>query len=198
MRRLLGLLSRQPPDVLSALKLRGEIWLWRHGLALPLGFVIALLAISLGLVSMNSQVAEHENLELELTRLKAPTTSPVPDVAPGDAAGSAQHILGSSPDFELALQQILELAQAHEISLPRGQYSYASHASACIERTESVLSFSGTYPQTRAWLEDVLRKFPAVSLDRILIERKQVRDRKAEVKVHLTLWRMKAACGGQP
>lgn len=180
----------------ASARLRAEVWLHRHGWALPAA-VLALLAAAAVLLT-DVQPAQQRLDGLRAERRAVLTPAPAVPARPAVAAapqadpepGQAVRALLSRAEGNAAqVRRIAAIARAHGIGLPRAQYHTSRQAPSGIEHTDITLSFVSGYPQARSFIEAVLRDLPNASVDRIAIERDQALGSEAEVTLRLTLWR---------
>jgi len=172
-------------------RLSAEIWLHRHGWALPTSVLVLLLA---GVLLFAQALPARGQVDLLRTQLQtaqaspkaAPPQAPAPPADPGQ---SLRTLLSQVEGIPAQVRRIASIARLHDITLPRGQYTSSRQAPSGIEHTDISFSFVAGYPQSRAFIEGVLREVPNVSVDRVSFERDQALGAEAEITLRLTLWR---------
>jgi hypothetical protein len=172
-------------------RLAVEVWLYRHGWIWPLLAAFTIVGGVLTWSQRSAAVAAVEALQQELVaeqaRAQSGTDGPV--ASPIDPTQPLREALSLPVADAPVVDRIHQLAGAAGVVLQRGRYSRGRLAPSGIESTEASFSFSGQYPATRNFVEAVLRDHPAISVDRIAIERNQAADAQVEVTVRLALWR---------
>lgn len=192
----------KPPDAVRVAsgapwfsRLSAEVWIYRHGWALPITAVLLLLAGALMLSEVQPARDRLDQLQRELLALQSrPPAPPAPLLTAEPEPGQAVHtLLGQAESNAAQVRRIAAIARALGISLPRAQYNTSRQTPSGIEHTDVTLNFVSRYPQARAFIEGVLRELPNVSVDRVSFERDQAMGNEAEVTLRLTLWRWPAA-----
>lgn len=166
-----------------------DVAIWRHGWCWPLAVAALLSAATIDLTMRRPLVAQHAALERARLRPVAP---PARSSLPPDPALRGQQIeamLLAGGSFEQQLQQLIEIAARHDISLPRADYVSTVDATAGVERIQVHLTIAAQYPQVRAFIEEALRNLPAASVDQFALKRDSVMQAQAEVMVRLSFWR---------
>lgn len=171
-------------------RLAAEIWVHFHGWALPVG---GLLLIAGGLL-FTQVLPLHNEVDQLRSRLQSAQAEPKAALPPAPAlppeAGQQLRSILRQPEGDPAqVKRIAGIARLHGIELPQGQYTSARQAPSGIEHTDVTFNFVGRYPQSRAFIEGVLRELPNVSVDRVSFERDAALGAEAEITLRLTLWR---------
>ena len=89
----------------------------------------------------------------------------------------AANIVGSLPtpnDVPARLGSIVTVAAATGIELERGSYEFATASGDSIAQYQLTLPVTGSYPQVRQFIENVLATIPAIALDSMRLERDKV------------------------
>ena len=95
------------------------------------------------------------------------------------------------PPAGIASQQIGELerlARAHDLELPRGQYSVAPVAGASLARWRLVLPVEGPYPALHAFLAAALERMPNLALDELKLKRERIEATELQAELRLSLY----------
>lgn len=176
-------------------RLSVEIWLYRHGWALPIAALLLLLAAMLLITQVVPARDQVELLNAQLLAMQArpkeaPAGAPASPIEPGQAL---RLVLKEAEGAPAQVRRIAGIARLHGISLPRAQYSSSRQSPSGIEHTDITFNFVSGYPQSRAFMEDVLRELPNVSAERVAFERYQAQGTEAEITLRLTLWRWPGA-----
>jgi hypothetical protein len=175
-------------------RLSAEIWLFRHGWALPTGALLLLLA---AVLLVTQVLPAQDQVDLLQSRLQSAQTRPktVPSVVPAlpiEPGQLLRDLLSEAEGNPAQVRRIASIARQNGISLPRAQYSSSRQTPSGIEHTDITFSFVAGYPQSRAFIEGVLRELPNASVDRVSFERDQAQGAEAEITLRLTLWRWPA------
>lgn len=176
-------------------RLSAEIWLYRHGWALPTGALLLLLATVL-LVTQILPVRDKVDLlqsQLQSAQTRPKVAQSVAQAAPPEPGQPLRDLLSQAEGNPAQVRRIASIARLHGINLPRAQYSSSRQTPSGIEHTDITFSFVSGYPQSRAFIEGVLRELPNASVDRVSFERDQAQGAEAEITLRLTLWRWPAS-----
>jgi hypothetical protein len=171
-------------------RLAVEIWLHRHGWALPCSVVLLLLAGVLLLTQVLPLRSKVDRLQIQLLSAQSrPKAAPLQtQQTPFEPGQSLRALLSQVERNPAQIRHIVKLARLHGINLPRGQYTSARQTPSGIEHTDITFRFAAAYPPSRAFIEGVLRELPSASVDRMSFERDQAQGAEAEVTLRLTLW----------
>lgn len=149
-----------------------------------IGLLAAALVLQLAAVgpARDAVAAQAERLAVLRHAAAARTAeAPPPPVDP----------LAGLPPAGAAAQQIGELerlARAHDLDLPRGQYSVAPLAGTSLQRWQLVLPLEGPYPALHAFLAAVLERLPNLALDELKLERERIESVDLHAELRLSLF----------
>ncbi len=96
-------------------------------------------------------------------------------------------------DLSDQLDTLFELAAAHGLVVDKAQYVLVEKAGGALRRFEVTLPVSGSYPQLRAMVLDVLQKLPATAVAEIVMEREKIADGRARANLRLVFFVRKGA-----
>lgn len=160
-------------------------WARRLGIAglAGLGLLIAALLLKVFAVGAAEQAVAAQQTRIGELRLaaQARATEPAPPADP----------LALLPPAGTASQQIGELeklAQAHDLELPRGQYSVAPVTGATLARWQLVLPVEGPYPALHAFLAAALERMPNLALDELKLKRERIDATELQAELRLSLF----------
>lgn len=175
-------------------RLSAEIWLHRHGWALPISATVLLSATALLLAQLLPAI---DSVALLRTQLRSAQDRPIAPLAveqvpPPDPGEPLRAVLEQAKTNPVQVRRIAEIGRMHGISLSRGQYTSSIQQPSGIEQTDLTFSFAAAYPQSRAFIEGLLAALPNASVDRVSFEREQVQGSSAQVTLRMTLWRWPA------
>ncbi len=168
------------------LRLRSEVFLWRHGWVWPLAAVLWLAAFAL---EHRARQADMHVGQLDASLRALPGARP--DHAPAAPAAQTDALpIESMPrmDVPASVTRMLSLAQAAGIELAQAEYQHAAHPSLRMTQTQVLQPVRATYPQLRRYLEAVLLELPHVSLDHVSARRDPLAPGQLEVRLRWSLW----------
>jgi hypothetical protein len=176
-------------------RLSAEVWLYRHGWALPTSTLLLLFAAGLLVTQVLPMRDKLDVLQSQLQSAQtipkaALSQAPATPIEPGQPLRNLLTQVERSP---AQVRRIASIARQHGMNLPRAQYTSSRQAPSGIEHTDITFSFVAGYPQSRGFIEGVLRELPNVSVDRVSFERDQAQGTEAEITLRLTLWRWPAS-----
>ncbi len=151
-------------------------------LALSLGFaVLGLLPTRQALAAMEHQLSEGRmQLATAITR---PVSKRVPD-----QLGEFRRNLPAQLDATGAIDRIYALALEENIALSRGEYALGLDPKTRLARYQVLLPVRGSYPQLRRFLHGLQAQLPALALEEVDLQRKQIADSELEGRIRMTLY----------
>lgn len=111
-------------------------------------------------------------------RAAEPAPQAVDPLAGLPPAGAAAQLIG----------ELERLARAHDLELPRGQYSVAPLAGTSLQRWQLVLPVEGPYPALHAFLAAALERLPNLALDELKLERERIESADLQAELRLSLF----------
>lgn len=171
---------------MNALVWRVRQWgrcLGATGLA-GIGLLAAALLLQLAAVAPARDAVATQAERLATLRHAAAARAAEPPPQPVDP-------LAGLPPAGAAAQQIGELerlAHAHDLDLPRGQYSVAPLAGTSLQRWQLVLPLEGPYPALHAFLAAALERLPNLALDELKLERESIESVDLQAELRLSLF----------
>jgi len=156
----------------------------RLGLAATAGIAAVVLAATLFIAGNLPQSAAVAALKGQLLRL-----TPIGPGAPVAATGGLS--LASLPprgDAPGVVGKILEEATASNVQLPRGQYEYVPARDGVAARYKMTFPLHASYPAIREFMDRTLLALPAVAVDGLRIERKNVGDDTVDAELKLSAY----------
>ncbi|MDH4652104.1 MULTISPECIES: GspMb/PilO family protein [unclassified Pseudomonas] len=155
-------------------------------LALALGYAL------LGLLPARQALA---NLDLQLAadREQLSAAASVVSSKPTSDSSSAQledfrRNLPAQLDATGAIDRIYALAREEGISLARGEYALGLDPKTRLARYQVLLPVRGSYPQLRRFLHGLQAQLPALALEEVDLQRKQIADSELEGRIRMTLY----------
>ncbi|MHB1215777.1 MAG: hypothetical protein ACYCY9_12400 [Thiobacillus sp.] len=148
---------------------------------------LALLAVALLLliqVESVQRAAPAQREKLEALRLTAalhesdPAPAPLNPLAMLPPTGEASERIG----------ELEQLAHAHGIALPRGQYSVSPLTGTSLARWQLVLPVETSYPALHAYLATALERLPNLTLDELKLKRDRIESSELQAELRLSLF----------
>ena len=158
------------------------LWLWRHGLALPLAVALLLAAAALGWDAHRTAAVE--------TAVVAPR---LPALAAAGAADDAtalaafQTVLVPLDDSTAAVRRLVSLTQP-ELAWQRAEFQQSDDAAAGVVRLQITVPVTGEYAAMRHALQRALAEMPQLSLDQVRLQREQAGTTQLEARLRFSLW----------
>jgi hypothetical protein len=156
----------------------------RLGATTVAGIAAVVAAATLFLASNLPQSAAVAALKSQLVRL-APVGKGAGVAAPGGAMLAALPPRGDAPNV---VSKILEEAKAAGVDLPRGQYEFLPPRDGMAARYRMTFPVHATYPRIRAFMDRTLVALPAVAVEGLRIERKNVGDENVDAELKLAVY----------
>ena len=136
-------------------------------------------------------VASNVPQSAAVTALKSEVVRPV---APGNGAtpanptGAMLASLPSRTEAPAVVAKILEEAQASGVELPRGQYEYVPARDGVAARYRMTFPVRASYPKIREFMDRTLVALPAVAIEGLRIERKNVGEDSVDAELKLSAY----------
>lgn len=167
-------------------------WLWRlrqwarvlgaSGLtglaALTLALLVWLAAIAPLHATAREQQTRLADLQRDAGTRVRPPPAPANPLAGLPPTGEASQLIG----------ELEQLALAHGMALPRGQYSVTPVKAAGMQHWRMVLPLQTDYPTLHAFLAAALERLPNLALDEVRIKRDRIESTELQVELRLSLF----------
>jgi hypothetical protein len=156
----------------------------RLGTATLLGTAAGVIAGIVVITNNLPQGAVVTSLKSDLVRLSplgnegakpAPTSSPLAS-------------LPSRTEAPIVVSKILEEARAAGVELPQGQYEFVPARDGVAARYRMTFPVRATYPQIRQFMDRTLLALPAVAIEGLRIDRKNVGDDRVDAELKLSAY----------
>lgn len=161
-------------------------WARRLGWAGLAGLMLLMAAI---LTQVFAISPANETIATQQTRLDELRRAALARTA--EPVAQAYDPLTMLPPAGVASQQIGELerlARAHDLELPRGQYSVVPVVGARLARWQLVLPVEGPYPALHAFLAAALERMPNLALDELKLKRERIEATELQAELRLSLY----------
>lgn len=163
----------------------------RH-LLLGLGWP-ALLGLTLALAALGTDLWVTGALEHELEGLgkkRAELRLQVARASSNEAGGAPMLKLDQLHDkqrIDSLLASVHAAAQKHAIALAQGEYRIQAEPGTRLARYRMVLPAKGSYPQLRAWLDELTAAQPGLQIDELSFKRENITQEGVEARINLSL-----------
>jgi hypothetical protein len=166
-----------------------------QGLGVPglAGMAMLVLALSYGLVGLlpnweSLQSLSQQTREATEYLAKVEDGSVAAPVVPQRQLDDFRSKLPSQPQATVAIDKIYALAAQERITLSRGEYSLGVDPKTRLARYQILLPVRGSYPQLRRFLHALLGQLPAVVLEDVELQRKNIADTDLTGRIRMTLY----------
>ncbi len=171
---------------MNALRWRVYQWARRLGAAglAGLGLLMAALLLQMAQVEPMQRAAVAQREKLTLLQLNtaaqdsAPAPVPLNPLAMLPPTGEAAQLIG----------ELERMAQAHDLALPRGQYSVTPLAGTSLQRWQLVLPVEASYPALHAFIATALERLPNLTLDELKLKRERIEEEALQAELRLSLY----------
>ena len=184
----------------NKLRLHVEVTLWRHGwLGSLLTFLtIALLTLQLWWIPQQTARVQSMAKEIDTERAtqvfrEAHSRAPKSPSAEGQTLLELQRVCYTPLQLSGLLRQINQLAISQGLVLAQSDFQTSSDSNNFLRQVQINLPLRTTYPQLHHFVEAMLRQFPGVSLDQLLLKRDAVGANQADVRLKISIWLAPAA-----
>ena len=86
------------------------------------------------------------------------------------------------------LRQIAQLAKAKGLLIAQSEFQSSNEGHGGLRQQQVTLPVRAGYPQLRQFVEELLLKFPGLSVDQLVLKRETVAQDRADVRLRLSLW----------
>jgi len=148
------------------------------------GIALAVAAVVLFIANNLPQGAAVAALKGEILRL-APLGQVPTAAAPG---GTVLAALPKRDDAPTVVGKVFAQAEAAGVELPRGQYEYVPARDGVAARYRMTFPVHTTYPKLRDFMDRTLVALPAVAVEGLRIERKNVGEEQVDAELKLSAY----------
>lgn len=180
-------------------RLGAEVWLWRHGwgwAVVTLLAVVCVLAWAFVFLPLQAHLAQVEAEHGEhLSRAEAPAAPPGRENLQRIAWQELSAALPHEKQADRLIARTLALARQHGVVLQQADYQYQLDAEMKWMQMNMSLPVRGSYPQTRRFIEAVLREHPHLAMNQIGFKRDGAASAQLEAIVSFSAWFMVGEVG---
>jgi hypothetical protein len=180
---------------LSSWRLALQVRLWRYGWIWLLTALVSLLVIAISSLWLPQLKASSNNVQLEIEQLQKQgfaqrnASEVIPTPTSDELALQAlDRITYSEAQISAVLRAIYGLAKQQGIAVAQSEFQTSSDGRAGLRQLQVSLPMRASYPQFKAFAQEVLRQYPGVSLDQLHIKREAITQTQPELRIKLSLW----------
>ena len=166
-----------------------------HSLGRPgaIGATLLLVAMAWGLFGLWPESRELQQLEARAAAARERVARVASGVEaaplqPGQQLASLQQNLPAQQEATAAIERIYATASREGIALARGEYALALDPQTQLARYQILLPVRGSYPQLRRFLRSVRSQLPALVLEDIDLQRKQISETELDGRIRMALY----------
>ena len=161
-------------------------WVRRLGVSGLVGLGLLAVALPLQTIQVGSLQRAAVAQQDKLAALRK--AAAVRDAVPPPVALSPLAMLPPTGEASQLIGELEQLAQAHGLALPRGQYSVSPLAGTTLARWQLVLPVDAPYPALHAFLAASLERLPNLTLDELKLKRERIEDTALQAELRMSLF----------
>ena len=178
----------------ARLRLHAEIALWRYG------WVWVMVLVSIGALAIGLWWLPHQNKALQTQeamfvklvadqdRLKNSPKIAAPASSEELSLAQLAQLTYTESELSDILRQIGQIAKAQGLVLTQSEFQTSNEGHGGLRQVQVSLPVRASYPQARQFIELILRKFPGVSLDQLVLKRETVALNQADIRLKFSVW----------
>jgi Tfp pilus assembly protein PilO len=168
-----------------------EVWLWRHGwgwaLAGLLG-ITCMLVWAFFWVPQRDGLVRLESTHAELRLRQESSAAARQPVLQRTAGEELAAVLPHEKQADRLIARTLALARQHGVVIDQADYQYRQETDTKWLQLNMSLPLRGSYPQTRRFIEAVLREHPHLAMNQIGFKRDASTSSQLEAVVSFSAW----------
>lgn len=170
-----------------AARARLELWIWRHGLWLPLLAVLLAAAAAVGWdVYTTAAQAQRALAALPPVAMTAPAMrSPAADDA--ERLTALRQALEPLHEATESVRRLVALTQP-DLAWQRAEFQQSDDVAPGVARLQITVPVSGEYRALRRALDRALQEMPNLSLDQVQFRREQAGESQLDTRLRFSLW----------
>jgi len=165
---------------------RAGLWLWRHGVWLPLTLALLLAA---ALLWWDATQLQARGQALAAARPAAGASAPLPPrvVADAENAAALRGLLPPAVDATAQVRRLVELTRP-QLAWQRAEFQQSDDNAGGLLRVQVTVPVAGEYAAMRQALDRALAELPNVSLDQVQLRRLQPDATRLEARLRFSIW----------
>ena len=164
----------------------------RLGVAGVVGLALLVLAIVIFAAGIYPIQRSIESLRHQLSERPIHAKESVPELTPEQSLMMDLGLFGqrfsSVEKLSDQLDILFRLADLHQLTVDKGEYALNERAGGMLRRFEVTLPVSGTYPDIRNFIQQMLEKLPATALSDLVLEREKISDGHVKATLHIVIF----------
>jgi hypothetical protein len=174
-----------------------QLFLWRHGLWLPVCAAVLAAAAVAGLQARSLRIAAAQPALVEAVP-RANQAPVADDAAAADAAAweAWRAVLEPYDNATAGVRRLVSLTQA-DLAWQRAEFQQQDDPALGVVRMTIEVPVSGQYRRLRKALDAALREMPALSLDRVTLRREAAAESELDARLRFSLWLERPAGGAR-
>lgn len=188
----------------TGIRLAIGCWVWRHGWGIVL-LLILLLAASAGLAFKRHLLLQFQTTSIELDALNVRLTNALsapPMLVPASPDLTSQQALLAATypanEANSIVRRLHALSREHQVVIAESDYRMNAQGFGGLQQQQLTLPLQGRYPAVKAFVMKLLKEYPGLSVDQVMLRREDVSMDKPEVTVKVSLWLRPAASAPLP
>lgn len=173
---------------MNALRWHMHQWSRRLGPAGLVGLGLLAAALLLQVIQVGAVQRDVIAQQEKLDALRLAAASAAYDRDPAPPPLNPLSLLPPTGQASQLIGELEQLAQAHGLALPRGQYSVAPQAGTTLARWQLVLPVEAPYPALHAFLAASLERLPNLTLDELKLKRERIEESELQAELRMSLF----------
>lgn len=176
------------------LRLVLEVWFWRQGWGIPvLGLLLTASALVYWLAIDAKQAlrADDQTLQLQkgrLTKLEQSQPAAPPIDPEQETLAALKQIAYSDMEVNALIRRVYAMAAEHQVRITEAEYRLTTQGYGGFHQQQIMLPVQAPYPRIKALAQQMLRDFPGMSIDQLMLRREDIARDKPEVTIRVSFW----------
>jgi len=164
----------------------------RLGVAGVVGLALLVLAVAIFVAGIYPIQRSIESLRHQLSVRPIQAVESVPELTPEQSLLMDLALFGQRfatvDKLSDQLDILFQLTDQHHLTVDKGEYALNERAGGMLRRFEVTLPVSGTYPDIRNFIQQMLEKLPATALSNLELERDKISDGHVKATLHIVIF----------
>lgn len=186
---------KMPKISKNALHVQYDVAVWKHGYVWLLIAGAGLVLLGLEVLWQSKQSAHLQTAKVELARaqqqlldLQKNKLSGTNQVEQNSSAESVKNHTISQQEVGKVLQRVVELGNANKVVLTQSEFQTSNEGHGGLRQIQVTVPLRANYKALRAFIEDMLRQLPMLSVDQVGIKREAITQEMTETRLKLSIW----------
>lgn len=185
---------KPPSGYAIGLRMAIGCWLWRHGWGLV--FVATVLVCAVAglafknhiLLQLQKATAESDALDVRLSDVQRTPPAPAPASPDAMAYLALQTATYQASEANNIVRRIHAMSREHQVVIAESDYRVNPQGFGGLKQQQLTLPLQGKYPAVKSFVMHLLKEFPGLSVDQVMLRREDVSRDKPDVTVKVSLW----------